>query len=276
MCQRANFNDTQKAQIYIRDRATCAFSGRNLWLLDHGADPWYHIDWVDHVLPASRGGAATLENGVCVSWYLNWLKRASNAAHACLFRDGKPTADFFYIHGTLSEKLANQLRRFVTLVPSDWYLNRALWRLSLGVEWLLDNGKVGGGTRTRDDQYYAKAALKALLAWRKQSEIEGSASVETRGLAPTHPADDQAILLDTRFADSERKLRKLMKELLPYYAANTSAWNVFNGTYRQGECSASQVRTVVIQNPLVGKHIKQAIKESLTNLKGIGLYCPPV
>ena len=62
---RTNFTDRQKAEIYTLDRATCAYSGRNLWLLDHGIDGKYIVDWAEHIKPASKSGKSNLENGVC-------------------------------------------------------------------------------------------------------------------------------------------------------------------------------------------------------------------
>lgn len=53
--KRAEFTDQQKAEIYVRDRALCSYSGLSLWLLDDGASDIFNIDWVDHYLPAARG-----------------------------------------------------------------------------------------------------------------------------------------------------------------------------------------------------------------------------
>ncbi len=36
---RDEFTDRQKAEIFVRDRALCCFSGKSLWALDYGAGP---------------------------------------------------------------------------------------------------------------------------------------------------------------------------------------------------------------------------------------------
>jgi len=55
---RTEFSDRQKAEIFARDRATCCFSGANLWLLDAPLRPGFQMGWVDHIRPSSRGGKA--------------------------------------------------------------------------------------------------------------------------------------------------------------------------------------------------------------------------
>lgn len=69
------FTDKQKAAIFVRDRATCCFSGANLWLLDAPLRVGWQSDWVDHRKPKSRGGMADIENGVCASHTFNMKKR---------------------------------------------------------------------------------------------------------------------------------------------------------------------------------------------------------
>jgi hypothetical protein len=61
------FTDATKAAIFARDRATCCFSGANLWLLDKSLRTGWQADLADHIKPRSRGGTAAPENGVCAS-----------------------------------------------------------------------------------------------------------------------------------------------------------------------------------------------------------------
>ena len=112
-----NFSETQRAEIFARDRALCGYSGKSLWLADHGAAP-YSIDWVDHFSSVARGGTPTLENGVCASWLYNWVKREHKRA-VLLFHSGYPTVDFYTYHQTLPESIGDHLRRFTLLHPSD-------------------------------------------------------------------------------------------------------------------------------------------------------------
>jgi len=51
--KRTEFTDNQKAKIFSRDRATCAFSGISLWFLDLGIRSNWQVDWVDHILPSA-------------------------------------------------------------------------------------------------------------------------------------------------------------------------------------------------------------------------------
>ena len=53
---RKNFSDAVRAAAYARDRATCCYSGKSLWIADFGADPHFAIDWAEHYEPAARGG----------------------------------------------------------------------------------------------------------------------------------------------------------------------------------------------------------------------------
>ena len=53
--KRTEFTENQKAEIFSRDRATCAFSGISLWFLDVGIGSNWQVDWVDHILPSAAG-----------------------------------------------------------------------------------------------------------------------------------------------------------------------------------------------------------------------------
>jgi hypothetical protein len=225
---RKDFSDRQKADIYVLDRATCAYSGRNLWLLDHGADSRYISDWADHVTAASRGGEPVLGNGVCASWIYNFTKRAAASPPLLLFFRGLPTLDFFYVYDTVPELVAANLVRFGRLHYSDWFLNRAIWRVCLGVCWLYDRNNRTGDIRSRDDRYYARASLRFLNKWRATVGKEGVESLEQRGLSPFAPSTDQAILLGMRSIMSEADLLESMQALLPFHSANAAALNAQN------------------------------------------------
>ena len=77
MPRTSNFTDGEKAVLFALGKAMCAYTGRNLWILDYGADPNYQPDWADHVVPVSKGGASTLDNGVCACVEANSDKRTS-------------------------------------------------------------------------------------------------------------------------------------------------------------------------------------------------------
>jgi hypothetical protein len=213
MTRRSNFTEAQKAQLFVLHRATCVYTGEKLWLLDGGATPYFTIDWADHLVPVARGGASTIENGVCASWHYNKKKNASEKKPEFLFFKGKPRALYFKQRSRLPLGVVRDLERLGTLHHSDWYFNRAIFRVLLGVDWL-DNGV---GVRTRDDRYYAAAALKAIRKWRILVARELVPSLEQRKLVPRRPRYDQKLLLALRSVDSIPELRTSMKKLLPTY-----------------------------------------------------------
>src|SRR5207302_7983136 len=101
MPRASNFTDRQKAELFVRDHATCAYTGKSLWLLDYGADPYFEVDWADHRRPVARGGTSTLANGVCASWGANFAKSDSLKRHACMFRFGRATPAYLRDHGSV-------------------------------------------------------------------------------------------------------------------------------------------------------------------------------
>jgi len=212
----SNFTDRQKAELLVRDHATCAYTGKSLWLLDYGADPYFEVDWADHRRPVARGGTSTLANGVSASWGANFAKGDSLKRHACMFRSGRATPAYRRIHGdSVPLPLQRQLARFSRLHYSDWYFNRALFRLWLGVAFLAakDSG------RTRDDAYYCRAAFRMLEQWRRITEGHAIPSLETRGLIPRRLRPDQRLMLNVRGVESIAGIAAIMRKLVPFYAA---------------------------------------------------------
>jgi hypothetical protein len=134
----------------------------------------------------------------------------------CMFKAGKPTPEFFEDYDVVSDELAAQFKRFTRLHSSDWYLNRALFRLWLGIAYLSEEAR----ERSRDDAYYARASLKAIAKWRAQTKKYQVVSIEARGLTPEAPTADQSVMLLIRDADSVEDIRAMMLRLLPFYVAN--------------------------------------------------------
>ena len=205
---RKNFTDSQKAEIFLRDRAVCAFSGKSLWLLDYGLSPTYDIDWVDHIKPASKDGGNDIENGICASSFYNAKKSNNSRDTGFLFHHGRPTSAFYYHYEIVPATIAEHLRRFSRAEKSDWYLNRALSRFINGLEWIVC--KKHGTTYARDDKYYAKSALKMLNIWKKQSKND--LSIEERGLIDEVASDDQKLLLAFRDLTAESDILEYMQD----------------------------------------------------------------
>jgi hypothetical protein len=216
MARASNFTDRQKAELFVRDHATCAYTGKSLWLLDYGADPYFEVDWADHRKPVARGGTSTLANGVCASWGANFAKSDSLKRHPCMFRSGSATPAYLRDHcSSVPLRMQRQLARFSRLHYSDWYFNRALFRLWLGVAFLA--AKDAG--RVRDDAYYCRASSRMLEQWRRITTASVIPSLETRGLVPRRLRPNQRLMLDVREVESIEGIAAIMRKLVPFYAA---------------------------------------------------------
>jgi len=201
---RTNFTDSQKAEIFARDRATCCFSGKSLWILDYQLTPLYDIDWVDHVIPCSRGGRSEIDNGVCASSFFNSKKRDNSADNVYFFEEGKPTANYFYFYGALSEQLISQLKRFSVLDVSDWWFNRSLFNVILGLRYLAEKQRFSL-TPKRSDEYWFRAGWKRLKTFRSLVSISALPSIEERGLAliPEDPSTRQLLAFMDKHSEKE-------------------------------------------------------------------------
>lgn len=214
---RTNFTNDQRAEIFVLDRATCSYSGRNLWIADYGIDPSYAIDWADHLHPSSRGGPSTVENGAAASWLVNYL-RGDSQQRLLLFHRGLPTADHRFHTGCIDQTVVANLIKFRRLHASDWFLNRAMWHIWIAL--VFQYQREAGLKLSRDYQYYAGAAIKALNKWRRLAERNSITSLEKRHLIARDPEHDQLTLLQAREATTPSDITKLMKELYPIYKAS--------------------------------------------------------
>ena len=217
---RTNFSDEQRAEIFVLDRATCCYSGRSLWIADYGIDPSYQIDWADHIVPASRGGKSIVENGAAASCLYNYL-RGNGRQKLVFFRRGLPTADHKFHVGVIDPAVIAQLHRFRALHLADWFLNRAMWHVWIGIT--LEHERQQGLSRSRDYNYYAGAALKCLTKWLRLVEKDSVGTWEQRGLVSPTPEADQQQLLEIRQSTSTRSLVEMMKDLFPVYDATAKA-----------------------------------------------------
>lgn len=213
---RTDFTAEQKAEIFALDRATCTYSGRNLWIADYGVDPSYQIDWADHVVPASRGGASNIENGAAAAYLYNYL-RGNARQRLALFHRGLPTIDHTTYIGVIDADVAARLERFAALTSSDWFLNRAMWHISLATAYEYQRRQ--GAKRSRDYSYYSACAWKTLTRWRHMVDDAQVPSIEERGLGAIRPEQDQAALLAIRDATSSADIIDLMHQLFPAYEA---------------------------------------------------------
>ena len=253
---RTEFTSEQRAEIFVLDRATCSYSGRSLWIADYGVDPAYHIDWADHIVPASRGGKSVIENGATASYLYNYL-RGNGRKRLALYHRGLPT----FLHakhiGVIDPNVAAQLHRFRTLHLSDWFLNRAMWHVWIGLNYIYN--RQNGFKRSRDYNYDAKASLNCLTKWRRLVEKDSVESIEQRGLGPTNPEADQQELLKIRQSTSTRSLVKTMEDL--FYVFNGSALAIFY----LGKAKSVETRRGQMKNIQCHKLIPRRIRKRLMN-----------
>jgi hypothetical protein len=260
---RIEFTDAQRAEIFVRDKATCSFSGANLWLLDAPLRPGYERDWVDHVIPAARGGKTTIENGVCASHTFNGKKRNNGADNLYLFEEGYPTSTYYDIFGPLRPDQIKRLQRLAKLIPADWYFNRAIGQILLGFDyrcWL----ERDGSRPSRSDQYWFGCAWKKLTQFRKT----GGTSFETRGIAD--PNDENAQQwLTLRNTASEEAFHLIVEKIYSSYAANFSAWADYFYDDLENE-TPGQFLQRIEQSEKVSKELINTIRQDIL-LKDAGV-----
>ncbi len=234
---RKEFTDIQRARIFCRDRATCCFSGVNLWLLDAPLRPGYQRDWADHVRPSARGGASDEANGVCASHTFNAKKRHNSADTAYLFHRGVPTTLHFEMFGAISGSQSERLTRLSRLTPGDWFFNRAIglvlhaFDYRIGRDWY-------GDYPSRDDAYWLRAAFRKLLEFQRLGEAE---SLESRGII-RQPDDFQRTWLELRTVSTERELSRCIAPLFHTYRSNALAWAKYFWDAKTDKQRASAVR----------------------------------
>lgn len=225
--QRTNFTNAQKAEIFRRDRATCAFSGKSLWILDYGLTPLWDWDWVDHKTPSARGGQSTPSNGVCASYTFNSKKGANTRDKHYFFSKGCPTEAFYDFYGELPTKLADQLDRLGRLVDSDWYFNRCLMNVLYGLHREFDPGMQ---RQKRTPSYWFAAGWKQLARWnmeRRGNKGDGGASFVDRGVLGNADLPDVRLLISLSEPGDERDFHRRVAALREPYLVNCKLFRNF-------------------------------------------------
>lgn len=252
--RRKEFSERDMAEIFVRDRATCCYSGKSLWLLDYGGGP-STADWVDHVRPASRGGSARLDNGVCSSWIFN--KMRGTGARIPLFHHGMPNEDWFTLFEIVPWSIAEHLRRCSKLHWTDWYFNRAVLNVQIGAAKHIERRRGDGNAWSRGIDYHSRAAVRFLTQWREGIDAERPGSMKARGLIPSRPSPDQKLLL--RLTDAERPadVRRIITALAPWGEASWAALIALAHVESKAEVRA---------HPFVTRRAKEAVATDVRRL----------
>ena len=263
--KRKEFSDIVKAEIFVRDKALCAFNCRSLWLLDYGAIPTIQYDWIDHISPASKGGNNSIENGILTNWFDNKKKGNKISESIYLLQNGLPTEHYYSVYEIITDDLVDNIKRFSKLHFSDYYFNRALFYLHLGLEHLLMPTNENGEIYKRDENYYAKSMQKKLLAWKKLVNDNNVSTFENRNLI-TYQSDDIEIMLKLRDNSSVENILKIISELFPYYKKNYEI-------IEKKDClkTIDEIREIehLLNDKYISARLKSIVKQNVTKLKYI-------
>ena len=274
---RGQFSDATRAKIFAWDRAVCALTGANLWMLDYGLSGMEQEDWADHVKPAARGGKHVPENGVCASAEANFTKSANGRANEFWFIGGRPTYRFYSDLGKVPEATAHWLRREVQ--PRDWFFNRSLRNFMYVVS--ADVFDVRGYKRHDNELYYPKATLRFLIEFRTiwQSDHEHDAGPtrgeavldwQARGLLPNPVWPEQMSLLDLLNCEKAEDVIQLAKRLSKRYAKNFG-W-VEKMDHWTKSCDASKGQVILEQmktDAEVSPLIENLVNHNIRVLSGL-------
>lgn len=225
-----HFSDNDSAELYYNEYAMCQMTGKTLWLLDKGIVNWDNIQ-VDHILPWSKGGKSDLSNAALLGSHSNY--NASDTKNkAYIFDKGLPTDWYFSVSTKILDTHKKQLLKFVRLLSSDFYFERALESFLFGMEFRRNPTRVTGKTKDRNDEYYAKSVVNWLQKWEKAKEPNWT-SFEERELLEPNLETDQQIMLKVCDAKTVDDVMKLYDELEPFYLHLFKCHDAFNRGYRR-------------------------------------------
>jgi hypothetical protein len=253
--KRTEFTENQKAEIFVRDRATCAFSGLSLWQLDYGIRPNRQIDWVDHIKPSASGGKASLDNGVCASHTFNAKKKGNAHDNICFVKHGKVTEDYIWVFGMPKQDLLSQLHRLSSLEVADWYFNKCIDNMMEGLNWRCEI-EFKNVKYKRDDAYWFEAGWKRLLKFRKNTSGQ---SMQDRGLLTSPLPFGAELLLEAQNLVDKDEYLGWAEDVFPMYRAS---YKLLHDYFQTGSMELRQVVLV------------EAAKDSLIHpevLKGLEL-----
>ena len=216
---RKDFTENQKAEIYARDRATCAFSTQSLWALDYGIFGSRVTNWIDHIVPCAAGGSSDIDNGVCASDFFNSQKRDDATDTHYLIIAGEVTPYYLKVFGEPAQALQAQLMRLANVQPCDWFYNRCITGTFVGFEWRclkLYHSK----EEKRTDEYWFRSAWKRLEKYHKK---KSNHTIPERGLVNDPSLFGVAELLQLESITTYEKYRSYIETLYPMFRQNYKA-----------------------------------------------------
>lgn len=252
--KRIEFTDNKKAAIYARDRATCAFSGVSLWLLDYGIRPNWQMDWVDHVKPSASGGGAELGNGVCASHTFNAKKRSNASDNVYFFNSGTITKNYVLVFGCPPSEIIQQLDRLKNLDESHWFFNRCIANVFIGFDWRCKL-EFDGVRHKRDDVYWFNAAWKRLKHYRK---IQPQKTILELGLCSDPSAQGVGHLLGVEFMSDQKEFSDWIEIGYKIYREN---YRLFHFYFSEGACL--KVRTDLLSEAIANEQINTDLLKAL-------------
>lgn len=221
--KRIEFTENQKSQIYARDRATCAFSGLSLWLLDTGIRPNWDMDWVDHIRPSASGGDASLENGICASSTFNAKKRDNTSDNVFFVQLGNITEEYIKVFGIPPKKLIEQLSRLKNLEPADWFFNRCIANTYIDFDWRC-NVEFNAVKHKRDDLYWFNSAWKRLQTYKKKRNTK---KIFERGIVCDSQPFGTTELLRAEEINTQDDYFEWIESIYPMYKLNYDLLNSY-------------------------------------------------
>lgn len=263
--KREEFTEKQKAEIFVRDKALCAFTGKSLWVLDYGISYTMQIDWAEHIKPAIKWGQATLENWVCASEFFNWKKRDNSTDNLYFFQNWLPTKHFYRFWWKLPQEAIEGIKKFDMLHYSDWYFNRALSRFHRGMDSLYVK-EIHNTEYKRDDKYYSKSTIVYFNKRKKEVKKSWISPLEERGLIPSNLTLDQELMYQLQNESDEERILATMHELYPYYRN----WRMYlvRAAEIENEKEAEELIYIISQEKQITQIDKDII---LYNLKSLFL-----
>jgi hypothetical protein len=255
--KRTEFTENQKAEIFVRDRATCAFSCVSLWLLDYGIRPNRQIDWVDHLRPSVSGGKADLDNGICVSHTFNAKKRGNASDNICFVKHGEITKDYIWMFGCPTQNLLAQLKRLKHLEVSDWYFNKCIDNIFEGLTWRCEV-EFKDVRYKRDDMYWFGSGWKRLTKFQKKK----GRSIKERGLIMTPNPFGSELLLELEEIYEAEDYAQWIERIYPVFRANYRLLHLF---FTLNDEDAKQG---LIQEARLDNRVHPEVLSALTLLSG--------